>query len=286
MTRDGAGRGAAGTARAVAVFVAVTFGVSWSIWGAMLAAGLRVVPGGTVSHLPALVGPFLGAVAASALSGERPRVARLLRSLVAWPRRPVLVLLLVLAPLAVSLVTLMAGPWPAAGAFLAYPGVPPGWPALAGILFVLLLNGFGEEAGWRGFLLPALLPRLGAFRATLVVAAVWMLWHLPLFWLNAAMAGLVGPVLLGWMVGLLLGAFALTHLWLLSGGSILALAVWHVAYDYAVATDATRGLPAAVTSTAVMAWGLLVAVALLRRARTRSARRRTAQGPAPISSPP
>ena len=45
-----------------------------------------------------------------------------------------------------------------------------------------LLNGlfaFGEEFGWRGYLLPKLLP-LGARRAALVHGVVWGVWHWPL----------------------------------------------------------------------------------------------------------
>jgi len=44
------------------------------------------------------------------------------------------------------------------------------------LLLVLVLNGYGEEAGWRGFATRLLAPRLGRFRATLVVAALWMAW--------------------------------------------------------------------------------------------------------------
>ena len=39
--------------------------------------------------------------------------------------------------------------------------------------------GFGEEYGWRGYLLPKLMP-LGRVRAYLLVGAVWGLWHAPL----------------------------------------------------------------------------------------------------------
>ncbi len=41
------------------------------------------------------------------------------------------------------------------------------------------LFGFGEELGWRGYLLPKLMP-LGKPRAYLLVGVIWSLWHLPL----------------------------------------------------------------------------------------------------------
>ncbi|MCK4452136.1 MAG: CPBP family intramembrane metalloprotease [Anaerolineae bacterium] len=39
--------------------------------------------------------------------------------------------------------------------------------------------GFGEEFGWRGYLLPKLMP-LGKFKAYLISGVLWGLWHAPL----------------------------------------------------------------------------------------------------------
>lgn len=41
------------------------------------------------------------------------------------------------------------------------------------------LFGFGEELGWRGYLLPKLMV-LGKFRAYVILGIIWGLWHLPL----------------------------------------------------------------------------------------------------------
>lgn len=58
------------------------------------------------------------------------------------------------------------------------------WPALflamtAVAPFVNALFGFGEELGWRGYLLPKLLP-LGKVWAYVLLGIVWGLWHAPL----------------------------------------------------------------------------------------------------------
>jgi hypothetical protein len=45
--------------------------------------------------------------------------------------------------------------------------------------FLNSIFGLGEEIGWRGFLLPRLLP-LGKARAYLLLGVVWGLWHAPL----------------------------------------------------------------------------------------------------------
>lgn len=49
---------------------------------------------------------------------------------------------------------------------------------------VLFIGGpFGEEFGWRGYALPVLANRLGWRWASLIIGAVWGLWHLPLFFI-------------------------------------------------------------------------------------------------------
>ena len=65
-------------------------------------------------------------------------------------------------------------------------GLSSPWLFVAGqvlltVLFVPLVNGpfaFGEEFGWRGYMLPKLRP-LGARRAMLASGAIWGVWHWP-----------------------------------------------------------------------------------------------------------
>jgi hypothetical protein len=66
--------------------------------------------------------------------------------------------------------------------------------------FINSIFGLGEEIGWRGFLLPRLLP-LGKGRAYVLLGVIWGLWHAPLILVGFNYPG--EPILgIVWMVGL------------------------------------------------------------------------------------
>lgn len=246
-------------------FYLLALALSWGYWLTLLAQGRQVVAGSVVTHFPGLLGPMLAAVAVTAVIGGRTGLRELLgRMFRLGPRWPS-TLMLALSPLALGAVAFLAmqvlgKPFPSAGAFAHFPGLPEGWLLAGVVAVVIVVNGFGEETGWRGFLTERLLPAHGRFRATLWVALLWSFWHLPLFWLSAGMASLVGPVLIGWLFALMCGAFVLSYVYLATGHSILCVALWHAAYNMMVATEIGTGWPAAIVGTAVMAWGFLVAV--------------------------
>lgn len=62
------------------------------------------------------------------------------------------------------------------------PAILAGYVGLMGTVGFLnsLLSAVGEEIGWRGFLIPELMPSLGFTRTVLVTAAIWASWHFPL----------------------------------------------------------------------------------------------------------
>jgi membrane protease YdiL (CAAX protease family) len=86
---------------------------------------------------------------------------------------------------------------------------------------------FGEEYGWRGYLLPRLLP-LGEIRASLLLGLIWGVWHMPLL-----LAGLNHPGVNVWLAIILITfvtvALCFTYTWfyVASSGSVLVASVFH-----------------------------------------------------------
>lgn len=253
-------------------FFSLAIMISWAYWLTLLARGEQVRPGSSASHLPGLMGPMLAAVIVTWLGIGKVELREFLQSALSLPRPRLRNALLAVSPLGIAGVVFLAlavsgSAFPSLNAFGIYPGLPVGVPFPLLFFAVLIFNGYGEEAGWRGFATRRLVPRLGKFKATLAVAAMWLVWHAPLFWLNANMQALVGPALLGWAMGLLFGAFVLAGLYLTASNSILVVAVWHTLYNFTVATPAGTGRAAALISAVVMAWGAYLASVWWRGAR-------------------
>jgi membrane protease YdiL (CAAX protease family) len=116
---------------------------------------------------------------------------------------------------------------------------PPGSLAVLGptILVVGTAAGvpltIGEEYGWRGYLLPRLLP-LGETSATVILAAIWAGWHLPILLIGLNYPGQpLWAVLPVFAATLALMTFAFTWMYVASGGSVMVVSVMHAALNAA-----------------------------------------------------
>jgi membrane protease YdiL (CAAX protease family) len=85
--------------------------------------------------------------------------------------------LFLIATTSIAVITGATIEWRNVGASTEFPDLPRSVYWLANVVFF----GFGEEVGWRGFALPRLQSHASALRASLVLAAGWAGWHLPLF---------------------------------------------------------------------------------------------------------
>jgi uncharacterized protein len=108
--------------------------------------------------------------------------------------------------------------------------------AVAGILISPIVNGlatFGEEFGWRGYLLPKLMP-LGWQKAMLLIGLIWGLWHWPVIFMGYEYgfqypgSPWLGPILFLWITF----CFGVFLSWVtLRSGSIWPAVIGHAAIN-------------------------------------------------------
>lgn len=247
------------------VYIAVAFGVSWTIW-APLVFGAALPPW---YYYLAAAGPAAGALAATAAErGSRelpPWIARKFR-----PGRPGPGTAAIWAATALAFIAAVGIERAATGEWkgvigLGRTGELPGWtPPEVAALF-LLSFGACEELGWRGYLYPKWRERWGNGTAALAAGGVWAAWHLPAFFCNPTYSEM-GWTALGWGLSILAGSVLLSWMADAVGGSILPLALWHGAFDFATASDSAGAFIAPILSAAVLIAGPFLWISLARRA--------------------
>ncbi|HZD70354.1 MAG TPA: nitroreductase family deazaflavin-dependent oxidoreductase [Actinomycetes bacterium] len=278
------GRGAAAAARRhpLAAFFVLAFAFSWGYWIPVAAAG------GRLSHFPGLLGPMLAGLVVGAIVRGRAGSQDLLTRMTRW-RVPVRWYAAAAAPAGAGLIALgalvLAGrDVPSLEELASMPGLPEvGWAGVFAL--VLLVNGYGEEAGWRGFAWPRLRERHTLGAAALMLAVPWAIWHTPLFWIDTGMRSITLVAIPGWLLGLAAGAVVLGWLYERARSSVLVVALFHALLNMASATEGTEGIPAGVVSALVIIWAIVIVRSDGRR-RTASAAAKSVPKPPVAEAPP
>jgi membrane protease YdiL (CAAX protease family) len=241
------------------LFVALAYSLSWLAWAPLVLAAQRGVRAWPYFHLVGGVGPAVAAIVVTRLAG-RSSLRELLSRL--NPRRaaPLWLGIAVLGPIGLFLLgavvlRLTGHPWPRLadfGASKEYPDLGRAGYWVANIL----LYGYGEEIGWRGFLLPALQRRRGSLGAAIRVGLVWAGWHLPLFWFAAGLHAMGPPAIVGWLFSMLTGSILMA--WLFNrSGSITAVALFHGVLDIVIGSPG-HPMMANIMGAALTVWGIAV----------------------------
>ena len=255
---------------AVISYFVIAYALSWAVWIPMALAGARVYQGQAwPSHIPGLFGPMAAAFIMSAVVAGSAGMRDLLRRILRWrvAARWYLVALSPLAFYALAVITLAAlgQSWPDLTQMGKFSGLPVVAVPVMGLL--LLATSYAEETGWRGFAAEELLKRRSLLWTALVIGPLWTFWHVPSVFVieNYRQMGLaIIPIL---TLGLVSGSILLAWLYRGSGGSVFLVALWHGCYNLVTATAAAGAVPAAVVSTAVMVWAVVIVVAEVRRGR-------------------
>ena len=246
--------------RSLFAFVILAYGFSWAVEIplALRAQGLIDAPVPFALHYLAAYGQMLAAIIVTWFAEGRDGLGRLFRRMLKWRLRPawwlVAIAPLILYGLVALVLRAIQGQWPDAAVLGQIDYIPS--LGIGALFFWILTFGLGEETGWRGFALPRLQRGHSALSATLILWALWALWHLPLFFYSYDLS-----VVPGLTIGLLAGAVTFTWLYNSTGGSILAVAVWHGTFDYTTGCTACKtSATAAILSTVVMVWAVVVVI--------------------------
>lgn len=237
----------------VASFYIVTYLFSWSI-----AVPLAMQAQGAVAtrlpmwlHYLTAFGPALGALVVGRLASAHARDLFRRPQAVPW------VLVGAISPLALFAASQSIASW--------FGQPTPTWTDLGRVSFLpalglwawpfwVVTSGVGEELGWRGFALGRLQRTHSAFASSLLLSVAWAGWHAPAFFYVPSYMSMGLKIVPGFFLGILAGAIVLTWLYNSSGGSLLAVMLWHASFNFVTASPNAGGFAAAFVSTAVIVW--------------------------------
>lgn len=195
----------------VAFFI-LAFLFSWYPWAIALARGQNSGP----NPLGPLVAALVVTGIAQGWKGIRELLGRIVRARFAWKWYGIVFgLPIALCAIAVTIMAAFGKPMPLP--------TEAAWRELPDrFVFIFLFIGLGEEPGWRGFALPRLQKQNTPLVASLILAPIWALWHLPL------MGNEFPPAVIpAFLVSLLAGTLLQTWLFNRTKGSVFAQMLFH-----------------------------------------------------------
>ena len=211
--------------RQVYLYLVFAFGWTWAFGLLALILGLSFSdPAGVALYVLAIFGPLVAALVLvwRGQSGES-LPAFLLRIVDIRRIPPIWIIGMVAAAVLPQLLAKILG------GNIGDVGLPAGGTAMA-MFGAGVIAGVGEEPGWRGYMLDRLQLRWNALVASLILGAVWAIWHLPSFFVEGTYHHSLG--LLGldfWMFMFDVVIFAVLATWVYNNTnrSIAALMIVH-----------------------------------------------------------
>jgi membrane protease YdiL (CAAX protease family) len=198
------------------------------------------------------------AIVLTAMVLGRGALKKLLGRLLPWRVNPLWYLVVFLGPVAltgsvVGLNTLLGGP-----------ALSVGMPLISAAIFFAFSifpgSALGEEIGWRGYALPRMQTRWSALSASLILAPIWALWHLPLWFTGAPTS--TPTFYAAFVVSVFAFSVILTWVYNSTGGSLLMVVLLHATANLPV-TLAIGDLGSRAMVPVLLFWGLMVVAAIV-----------------------
>src|SRR5437588_10772117 len=206
----------------ITAFFILAFVLAWSIRIGMNLTSLDAAP----LKLLAEFGPAIAALIVTAAVNGKAGVRTLLGRVRKFRVNPWWYVLVLLGPAVLQLMSigafvLLGGP----GGQFQFPGL-----VLPIILTIGIVLSVGEEIGWRGFALPGLQSRSNPLVASLIIGALWALWHVPGDITNLGLLSLPSTyIAFLWFLGLTItGSVLMAWVYNRTEGSLLLMALFHL----------------------------------------------------------
>ena len=207
-------------------YFGVVYALSWALWFAADAISSPVL-----RDLPVYIGVFMPGIVALAFTYRDRRsrgIQELLGRLVKFhvgARWFAFALLFMFAVklLVAGIIRISTGAWPAFGT------EPVPLMFAAAILSTVMGGQVGEELGWRGYALPRMARTMGLPAASLLLGAIWALWHLPLFYILGG--DTVGQSFPFYLLQVIAISVAIAWVYMKTNGSLLVTMLFHAAIN-------------------------------------------------------
>jgi uncharacterized protein len=148
---------------------------------------------------------------------------------------------------------------------------------------------FGEEYGWRGYLLPKLLP-LGEVKAAVIVGLIWGPWHAPMLAAGLNYSSVNPLAAIGiFVITATALSLLLSRAFLAAGGALLVPVLMHASFnrfgDTLTNTDHLSGDPLLVTPGGVVGIALILLTVVIAHAAFRRRRGGRRSSATPVALP-
>lgn len=243
----------------VASFYILTFLISWSGYIPQVLYSYGLFPfQSMLFFIIGGLGPAISAIIVMHVLHRKNGVRKIFRALYRW-RCSILWYVVALFLYAFIWLAVIAIP---NGVSLNLEKIPP-WYMLIPFFIANMFMNVWEEIGWRGFALPELQSNYTALTSSIIVGAMWGLWHLPLLIMKDY--PMSDYPILPFFIGVIASSLLYTWIYNNTQGSLLIVTIFHASGNTVgyFLGDAINNIPALITYKSAVTSFIAVAVIIL-----------------------
>lgn len=222
--------------RNLILFFLITFSWSWLFWLLPFLSPTGILTNNVALNILLAVlsnigvfGPFVGAFSLTYLNEKMEGVKKLWKKFwnikieVKWLL--IIILLFPILNIVPFFIAVISGVYKPSDIYFSQP-----WFFIISLLLsfaiIFFIGGpFGEEFGWRGYVLPRFQAKWNAFVSSIVLGVIWSFWHLPMFFIPGTSQ--YGQSFLLYVLWVILISILFTWIFNNTEGNILGVLIFH-----------------------------------------------------------